>query len=247
MLAQRLTRQGVSLAVLLAQNQGTASASVPTPLLSSTVKAASLFAVGRAATVGVVSSEVVALAREVLKTMLFSKIKITTAALLVLTLAGAGLWQARTWADGRAPADASFRVTVNEVIHDETTVVTQIGIEAPPRSVVELFSDDKRVNSISSADLPNRPNGMSEMQVILFADHVELKEGLANAVKFMLAYKVGKISSSTSDTAPMPADAKKLADLLTVPIKSGEYKCGLATKMVTFKGVTYSLVVNRPK
>jgi hypothetical protein len=45
----------------------------------------------------------------------------------------------------------------------------------------------------------------------------------------------------------MPADAKQLSDILTVPIKSGEYEYGLATKLVTFKGVTYSLVVNRPK
>ena len=53
----------------------------------------------------------------------------------------------------------------------------------------------------------------------------------------MLAYKVGKLSSSTSKTAPMPAGAKRLADLLKVPIKSGEYEYGAATKLVTFKDV----------
>jgi hypothetical protein len=45
----------------------------------------------------------------------------------------------------------------------------------------------------------------------------------------------------------MPAGAEPLAELLTMPIKSGEYKYGQATKLVTFKGVTYSFVVNRPK
>jgi hypothetical protein len=74
--------------------------------------------------------------------MLLSKIKITTAitteALLALTLAGAGLRQARTWADGKAPSDKNFRVTVNEVIHDYNTIVTQVEIEAQPGSTVEL-------------------------------------------------------------------------------------------------------------
>ena len=35
--------------------------------------------------------------------------------------------------------------------------------------------------------------------------------------------------------------------LLTVPIKSGEYKYGQATKVVTFKRVTYSLLVTAPR
>jgi hypothetical protein len=45
----------------------------------------------------------------------------------------------------------------------------------------------------------------------------------------------------------MPADAKRLADLLKVPIKSGEYDYGQPTKLLTFNGVTYTLVVSKPK
>jgi hypothetical protein len=41
----------------------------------------------------------------------------------------------------------------------------------------------------------------------------------------------------------MPADAKQLSDVFTVPIQSGEHK----TKLATFQGVTYSFVVSRPK
>ena len=85
------------------------------------------------------------------------------------------------------------------------------------------------------------------MQLIVFADQVEGKEGTATAVKFLLGHKVGKISGSTSETVPMPAGAKQLSDLLTVPIKSGEYRYGQMTKVVTFKGVTYSLLVTAPK
>ena len=259
MLAKRLARRGVSiaggsLAVLLVQSRGTASAGVPTPLLSSTAKAAGLFAAGGATTAGVVSSEVAALTREVLKTMLFSRIRITTsitaAALLALTFAGASLWQARTWADGKARSDKGFRVTVNEVIRDDSTVVTQIDIETQPGSAVELSSDkDKGGGTVFSSDAtePDRTDGPSHMQVTVFADQVEWKEGATAAVKFILGHKVGKISGSTSETLPMPPDAKQLSDVLTVPIKSGEYRYGQVTKLVIFKGVTYSLVVNRPQ
>ena len=52
--------------------------------------------------------------------------------------------------------------------------------------------------------------------------------------------------SSMSDTGPMP-DAKRLADVLTVAIKSGEFKYGMATKLATYKDVTYSLVVKKPR
>jgi hypothetical protein len=236
--------------VLLAQNQGVASARVPTALVSSTVKAATRVAAGRAATAAVFISGAAALTREVLKTMLLSRIKITTAALLALTLAGTGLWQARTRAEGETPPDAGFRVVVDEVLHDESTFVTRVGIDTPPGSKVELLSDKgKRISSSLSADVPHpkRPDGLSRIQVVIFADQVEVGGGSTNAVKFLLAYKVGSISSSTSEAGPMPANAKRLVDLMTVPIKSGVYKFGQETKLVTFKGVTYSLVVNRPK
>jgi hypothetical protein len=205
-------------------------------------------------TAAAVPSGAAALPGEVLKTMLFSRIRlttaITTAALLALTLVGAGLWQARTWADGKAPPEQTFRVTVNEVIRDDSTVVTQIDTETQPGSTIELSSDkDKgRGTTFSSGGAdPDRPNGPSRMQLIVFADQIEGKEGAATAVKFLLGHKVGKISGSTSETVPLPAGAKQLSDLLTVSIKSGEYKYGQAAKVVTFKGVTYSLLVTAPK
>ena len=259
LLARRLARRGVllaggSLAALLAQSEGAASAGLPAPLLSSTVRAAGLFAAGRAATAGAVPPGAAALAGEVLKTMLFSKIRLTTgtaaAALLALTLVGAGLWQARTWADGKAPPEQTFRVTVNEVISDDSTVVTQIDTETQPGSTIELSSDkDKGGGTTFSSEAadPDRPNGPSRVQVIVLADQVEWKGGAATAVKFLLGHKVGKVFGSTSETVPMPAGAQQLSDLLAVPIKSGEYKYGQATKLVTFKGVTYSLLVTVPR
>jgi RNA polymerase sigma-70 factor (ECF subfamily) len=255
MLAKRLTRRGVSLtggslAVLLFPSQGTASAGMPAPLLSSTVKAASLFAAGQAAMACVVSSTAAALAKEVLKTMLFSKIKIiaaiTTAALLALTFAGAGLRQARTWANERTGADEAFGVTVHKMTHDDSTVVTQIDIDALPRSTVEFMSDkDQR----GGATLRSSANGRSHVGVRIFAKRVQArrKGSWTNRVKFGFEYKVGSITTSTSDAEPMPSGAKRIADVLKLRIKTGEYKYGQKTKLVTFKGVTYSLRVTRPK
>jgi RNA polymerase sigma factor (sigma-70 family) len=260
MLAKRLMRRGGaplggSLAVLLAQSLGTASAQVPAALLASTAKAAALFAAGRGAPVGLISADVAALTKEVLKTMLLSKIKIATVVLLTLILAGAGLWQARIWAGGtpkspRATANgATFRVTVNELIHDDTTVVTQVDIESARGSTVELYTDKgKREGTGTSMTLsPSDSNGPSHIKLIIFADQFEWKASSTMLVKFMLQYKVGKISSSTSTGDPMPAGYKDLAELLKVPIKSGEYECGQVIMLLTFNGKTYHLLVNQPK
>jgi RNA polymerase sigma factor (sigma-70 family) len=256
LLAKRLSRRGVSfsagsLAVLLAPHPSTAAASVPASLLAATLKAATSFPAGA------VSAEVAALTREVLKTMLVSKIKFTTAALVALTFVGAILWQATTWAslvDGSGPAvngaaaNETFRVTVNEVIHDDSTVVTQVEIDAARGATIEMFTDqDKREGAGTHMALgPSDTSGPARIKLTIFADQVEWKAGSTNLAKFMLHWKLGKISSSTSETDPMPA-GKQLADLLTVPIKSGQYPCGKVTKLLTFKGKTYSLVVNKPK
>jgi RNA polymerase sigma factor (sigma-70 family) len=93
MLAKGLARHGLAvsggtLAVVLAQNA--ASVGVPTSLVSSTIKAASLFAAGHAAASGVVSAKVAGLAEGVLKTMLLTKVKIVTALLLAVATLGIG-------------------------------------------------------------------------------------------------------------------------------------------------------------
>jgi RNA polymerase sigma factor (sigma-70 family) len=95
MLAKRLVNRGAvlsggSLAVLLAQSM--ASASLPTALLSSTVK---LIVAGQAAAVGMVPVKVAALTEGVLKAMLLTKLKTVTAVLLVVGMVafGGGLLQ----------------------------------------------------------------------------------------------------------------------------------------------------------
>jgi RNA polymerase sigma factor (sigma-70 family) len=93
MLAKRLSRQGLpvwgtALAAVLAQQ--TASASVPVPVASATIKAAISFAAGPAAASGVVSAKAVALAEGVLRTMLLTKLALTTAVLAMVVALGAG-------------------------------------------------------------------------------------------------------------------------------------------------------------
>src|SRR5581483_4738563 len=78
MLAKRLARHGLALsggtlaAILSAK---TASACVPAPLESTTIKAVTLLAVGQAAATGLIPAKVVALVEGVLKAMLMTKLK----------------------------------------------------------------------------------------------------------------------------------------------------------------------------
>jgi RNA polymerase sigma factor (sigma-70 family) len=93
MLAKRMARHGLAvsgttLAALL--SPGETAASVPASVASSTIKAATLFAAGEAATRGVLSDRAVALAEGVLKTMLLTKLKITATVLVALAVLGAG-------------------------------------------------------------------------------------------------------------------------------------------------------------
>ena len=85
-------RRGLGLlggAMAAGLSQGAASACVPAALESATIQAASLFAVGQAAT-GAISVPVAALTEGVLKAMLFTKLKVATAILLAVALAGVG-------------------------------------------------------------------------------------------------------------------------------------------------------------
>jgi RNA polymerase sigma factor (sigma-70 family) len=95
MLAKRLARHGLamcggSLAAVLAQN--VASAGLPSSLVCSTIKAATLFAAGQAAAAGFISAKVAALTEGVSMTMFMSKIKAVMVVLVIAAIAGgAGL------------------------------------------------------------------------------------------------------------------------------------------------------------
>jgi WD40 repeat protein len=105
MLARRLAKRGVvlsggTLAVLLSQ---TVAAGVPSSLVSSTIKAATLFAGGQAAAAGAIPVKVAALTQGVLTTMFLTRSKATTVALVI---AGLLVWGLLVAALARAPQPA---------------------------------------------------------------------------------------------------------------------------------------------
>jgi RNA polymerase sigma factor (sigma-70 family) len=94
MLAKRLARRGITLsggALAAVLSQNVAWAGVPTSVVSFTIHAASLWAVGQAAAAGATSVQVAALTEGVLKAMLLNKLKgaLVTLALVVACLVAA--------------------------------------------------------------------------------------------------------------------------------------------------------------
>jgi RNA polymerase sigma factor (sigma-70 family) len=94
MLAKKLARHGAvcsggALATILSQN--TTSACVSASLVGSTVKAAASIAAGKAVGTVLVSAKVAALTEGVMKTMFLAKLKMTTAVLVLVSLATTGI------------------------------------------------------------------------------------------------------------------------------------------------------------
>jgi RNA polymerase sigma factor (sigma-70 family) len=103
LLARRLTRHGLPLsggvlAAVLAQH---AVAAVPLPLVQATARAAGLLAGGQLAAAGLASTPAAAITDAVLKAMLLGKLKVVTAVVLVLAIAGSGVGVVThgAWAD----------------------------------------------------------------------------------------------------------------------------------------------------
>jgi RNA polymerase sigma factor (sigma-70 family) len=108
MLAKRLARHGLvvsggALAAVLSQNVATAG--VPTTVVSSTIKVATLYAAGKAAAAGAISVKVAALTEGVMKAMLMSKLKLVLTVVLLLgcMVAGAAMLTCDTAAGAPAP------------------------------------------------------------------------------------------------------------------------------------------------
>jgi RNA polymerase sigma factor (sigma-70 family) len=108
MLARRLARHrlllsGEALAAVLLQNA--ASAGVPVSVMASTMTATRLFASAPAAATGAISAKAAALADQVVKAMLVSKLKLGMAVLAIVALLGAAVGASASHMMGQAPAD----------------------------------------------------------------------------------------------------------------------------------------------
>jgi RNA polymerase sigma factor (sigma-70 family) len=147
LLAKRLSRHGLTLsggAVAFTVSREAASACVPTPLLLSTIEAATGVVATRAAASGLVSGQVAALTRGVLKAMLMRQLKVAAAGLLsVGVLAGAvGALGHRVMARAPAAPTPTFAATAVEV---ETEQKAEAAPEPPAveRTVADRAKQDK--------------------------------------------------------------------------------------------------------
>jgi RNA polymerase sigma factor (sigma-70 family) len=138
MLAKRLARHGLavsggSLATVLAQNA--ASAGVPTSVVSSTIKAASLFAAGQGAAAGVTSARVAALTKGVLKTMFLTRVTIATAVLLAVGALGTGAGWLTHQALAEKPTDKAAKGAGQQ---DRTEVRGMVSVVDASRNTIRV-------------------------------------------------------------------------------------------------------------
>ncbi len=180
LLARRLSRRGVSLsagslAALLAQES--ASASMPTQLIGSTVQAASLLAVGGAVTAGVVSAEVAVLIGEVLKVMLLGKLKVATAMLLaasVLVVGGTGLSYRALATEAATPEAKPTERAIEEARPIDATAQEPRPTEQPIQEARGIEparpKDDPRTTSDDERSVPQDPQSTRSEASLLRQD-----------------------------------------------------------------------------
>ncbi|MCI0380543.1 MAG: sigma-70 family RNA polymerase sigma factor [Gemmataceae bacterium] len=158
LLAKRLARHGLIvsggvLAVVLAQNA--ALASTPNLVVSSTIKAASLFATGQAAAMRVISANVAALTEGVVKTMLLTKLKITIAMFLLTALA---CWGVSTLTHTSAAQIASPEVAIKAEIGPQSAqAALRLQLHAVRWYLLRMDADN---NTIQVSDAPIPPNSV---------------------------------------------------------------------------------------
>jgi RNA polymerase sigma factor (sigma-70 family) len=198
LLRERLTRRGVSLAVVLAAAAvgANGASALPPPLVGSTVQAATRIAAGQAVAAGLVSTQVSALAEGVLQAMFLTKLRTVAGVLLALALAGTGtgILTYRTLAAGQpgggAPAPASQTTAAGDEARivklidqlgsssfadreEATKELNQIGVPALDALRKAAQSDDLEQKKRAS-DLVNKIEGRALQATILTPKRVRL-------------------------------------------------------------------------
>jgi RNA polymerase sigma-70 factor (ECF subfamily) len=140
-LHERLTRRGLSLAAVLGAAELSRGPAAGMPaLLSSTVKAALLFAAGQATDAGLIGPGAVALAERMVRAMWMTKLKLATAVLATALLAGVVAYQTVA---ARAPGDEPGAVAANtrpanvENAVENEAIGDTISVKATPPVVVQ--------------------------------------------------------------------------------------------------------------
>jgi RNA polymerase sigma factor (sigma-70 family) len=164
LLQSRLARRGVTAsagALTLALGQGTASAAVPTSLVSSTVQSASLIAAGSA-----VAGPVATLTQGVLHSMFMTKLKIVAALTLTIGLLGGGTgWVLSDgiggWAWAQEPSGQRSGLKAQGATKEIETKPRPRGAEAelfkePPYNVTAKNADTD-ATAIDATTSPTKP------------------------------------------------------------------------------------------
>ena len=146
-LAKRLAQRGLALsggamAVTLAANAATAA--LPVPLVSSTVKAAALVAAGHAVA-GAFPASVAALTEGVLKTMSMSKVKLVFVVALAVSLAGAGWGIYQTRAAEKAQVQSRPAGTIASDAPIKMPANFNLPIQPAPTQVLASIDGDGKL------------------------------------------------------------------------------------------------------
>jgi hypothetical protein len=193
MLAKRLTQRGVTLsggALAAALAQQAASAGVPKSVVESTIKAANLFAAGKAVATGVVSVKVAALTEGVMKAMSFNKLKWPIAVVLILGFMATG---AATLLTNRTAAGQD----------DKKPAAEKLVEPAKRQKVKEPFTAwGKEVGGLQ-AGLGLRP---SDKRVYSYGDSVTLVIRVRNVSKKTVQFKY--VREFLDDNYPTVASAE---------------------------------------
>jgi RNA polymerase sigma factor (sigma-70 family) len=238
MLAKRLRRRGLPLsggvfAAVLSQNA--TSAGIPMPLVRSTVKVAALVAAGKAAADSAVSAPVAAITEGVLKAMLLTRIKIVTAVLLMVTIAGGGVGMLthRAFAAGETPAAVkagAIRERPREAAGTDTLTVKNLVVEGVDSSQHRI-SVATRKNQLGLSVYPAPgttatitgvlANSLTTSSVKVDAPKVTTVTGVlaksltssvkVDAPKATTATITGVLANSSTTTSSVKVDAPKVS------------------------------------
>jgi RNA polymerase sigma factor (sigma-70 family) len=218
LLARRLTRHGLALSsggVAAALTQGAVTASLPMPLILSTLRAASLFAAGKTLTAGAISASVAVLTEGVLQAMFLTKLKFVTAVLVFVGVVGLGIGKVtygtavaqQPVADPRAADEAAKLRAENEALRKELKAVFD-----QTQSLLDEVRKAKAGNKFAD---PSVDKTVDKLQAENKALHAELRE--ARDKMELMAVEVARLREALQRAQPEmdPIDAiEQLCKLL---------------------------------
>jgi hypothetical protein len=196
-------------------SQKVASAGLPAPVVSSTIKVASLLATRQAPATAVVSMRVAALTEGVLKSMLLSKLRAAVVLMLAVGALGitAGALAQRTRAgEPRSPVAKSAEFRLDEVNLKETVLALEKRIwEAHTKQDIDAFTSllandftgtDIRGESYTKEDALNYVATYRVVDPIMKNARVVLLNASSAIVTYEIRYKVASPDGKKVETVP---------------------------------------------